>query len=74
MCFAFCMCCCYFVVVVVIVVEMFLPTYFFIGCIQVAGKGTSPFCHSYTTLRRFKKFVTESLPKVTLDKKKRGTV
>ena len=40
------------VVVVVVIVVMFLPTYFYIGCIQVAGDGTSS--------------GTEILPKVTL--------
>ena len=34
------------VVVVLIVVMFFLPI--FTGCIQEAGKGTSPFCHSCT--------------------------
>ena len=39
------------VVIVVIVVIFYLP--FFIGCIQVAGEGTSPFCHSCIPLKNY---------------------
>ena len=49
------------VVVVVIIVVIFLPIYFYTSYIQVAGEGTSPFCHSC-----IHKFMTDILPKVTL--------
>ena len=40
-----------FVAVVVVLIVMFLPTYYyFTGCMQVAGEGTSPFCNSCTPL------------------------
>ena len=43
-----------FVVVVVVVVTFYLPIFYFFffltGCIQKAGEGTSPFCHSCTPL------------------------
>ena len=38
------------VVVVIVIVVMFLPTFLCTSCIQVAGEGTSPFCHSFTLL------------------------
>ena len=53
--------------VVIIIVVMFLPTFFYAGCMQVVGEGISPFCHSYTPLcNDLKKVLTEILPKVTL--------
>ena len=51
------------VVVVVVVVVMFLPTYFYKGCIQEAGEGTGPFYHFCTLVS----LVPEIKSLVTLD-------